>query len=273
LDTELQSWHPERFENRVRLAVVLGSGLSGLERLVEPVCVSPYSAVPGLARPLISGHPGRLVLGRLGGETVLFCAGRHHMYEGYDLSEAGAVVTTAAALGCCAILLTQAAGGLHRRIPTDAWLIPSDIVYLPAGSMRKEGDRGGASIARGIGIPGSGESIISTDLCSTVERAVHRAGIVPFRGVLFWTSGPAYETAAEARAALALGADAANMSCLPELLAARRSGVRAACLSRITNHTANCSAHRTDHEGIVRRAREAVASLARIVVELARHVG
>ncbi len=195
------------------------------------------------------------------------------MYEGYNLSEAGAVVRTAASLGCRAILLTQAAGGLHRRIPTDSWLIPSDIVYLSAGSMGRGGGQRGAPIARGVEIPGSGESIIPADLCSAVEHAVHRAGIVPFKGILFWTAGPAYETAAEARAALALHADAANMSCLPELLAARRSGVRAACLSRITNHTANCSAHRTDHEGIVRRGRGAVSSLARIVVELARHVG
>lgn len=204
---------------------------------------------------------------------MLFCVGRHHMYEGCDISEAGAVVTTAASLGCRAILLTQAAGGLHRRIPTDSWLIPYDIVHLSAGEMGRGGDRGGGSIARGVEIPGSGESIITADFCSAVERAARRAGIVPFRGILFWTAGPAYETAAEARAALLLDADAANMSCLPELLAARRSGVRAACLSRITNHTANCSVHRTDHEGVVRRGRGAVSSLARIVVELARLLG
>jgi purine nucleoside phosphorylase len=118
-----------------------------------------------------------------------------------------------------------------------------------------------------------GSPLVSSDLRAAVERAVLDAGLIPSAGVLFWAAGPAYETAAEARAARALGADAANMSCLPELHAAAASGIRAACLSRITNHTANCSVRRTDHEEIVRKGIHAVASLERIVTILAGRIG
>ena len=201
---------------------------------------------------------------------MILCAGRHHIYEGFDLEGAGAVVRTAASLGCTSILLTQAAGGLDRNLPVGSWLVPADVVYFPW--RRGDSERGGWEM-RPDGIITDGGLLVDGHLRDLVTLAVHQSGITPRAGILYWTPGPCYETAAEARAARALGADAANMSCLPELLAARRAGIGAACLSWITNHTANCSVSRTDHEEIVRMGKQTVQSLARIVAELAHLLG
>lgn len=241
-----------------------------MEGVIESELSCPYTAVPGLRPTSVSGHAGRLLLARMGGERVILCAGRHHIYEGYDLEGAGAVVRMAASFGCTSILLTQAAGGLHRNLPVGSWLIPADVVFLPSrgGYLKREGlEVGPNRINTGGGL------LIDTHLRDLVAHVVHQSGITPRAGILYWTPGPCYETAAEARAARALGADAANMSCLPELLAARRAGVGAACLSWITNHTANCSPCRTDHEQIVRMGGQRVRSLARIVAALAHHLG
>jgi len=256
--------------NQARLAVILGSGLSMMQDIVEPELSCSYAAVPGLSPTSVPGHAGRLLLARMGGKRVILCAGRHHIYEGFDLEGAGAVVTMAASLGCRSIVLTQAAGGLHRSLPVDSWLVPDRVVMFPSRGRdmnRAAGDTKTDGTAAGVG------GLIDTHLSDSVARAVQCAGLTPHRGTVYWTQGPCYETAAEARAARALGADAANMSCLPELLAARRSGTRAACLSWITNHTVNCSTRRTDHGEVVRKGERAVQSLARIVVALARGIG
>lgn len=260
---------PERFVNRARLAVILGSGLSLMEDVVESELSCPYTAVPGLRPTSVSGHAGRLLLARMGERRVMLFAGRHHLYEGFDLESAGAVVTTAASLGCRYIVLTQAAGGLHRGLPVDSWLVPADVVFFPS---RRRNVNPARRVMEPEGEVGGGGLLIDTYLRDMVAGAVRCVGMTPHAGNVYWTQGPCYETAAEARAAQVFGADAANMSCLPELLAARRTGVAAACLSWITNHTANCSPHRTDHEEIVRMGERSVHTLARIVAELARRI-
>jgi len=80
-------------------------------------------------------------------------------------------------------------------------------------------------------------------------------------GTLCWTSGPVYETAAEARAAALMGADAATMSSYPELIAARREGLEAASLGLITNQAANVSGGRTDHAEVMCAGGAGVRSL------------
>ncbi len=52
------------------------------------------------------------------------------------------------------------------------------------------------------------------------------------------SSGPSFETPAEIRAARILGADLVGMSTVPEVILARRAGLRCAAVSVVTNYAA-----------------------------------
>jgi purine-nucleoside phosphorylase len=237
-----------RFRGRADTAIVLGSGLSVLERWVEVILSQPYRTIEGMPHPTARGHPGRLSLVRIGTREVILLCGRVHMYEGFGFEEAGSAVTIASELGCRRIIITHAAGGLHAGVPIGSWLVPSHVVSFPCRSAWQ------MSVGA---IPG--------DFGKKIALSGLKGGVDIRRGTLFWTPGPVYETAAEARAAFALGADAASMSALPELAAARKVRMETAVMSLITNHTANVSQDRTAHHDVVRRGRNGAKILLEIL--------
>jgi purine-nucleoside phosphorylase len=249
-----------RFGGKADLAVILGSGLSAMEGISAPVDSCLYGDFEDLPAPTVTGHPGRIFLLR---ERVLVFAGRAHLYEEGKWGAAAGPVRLAADLGCRSLLLTQAAGSLRAGLRPGSWMLAGDIVSLPFSRSR-------------LGFPGSrtaGKSpLISEQFRTLVSRASLRAGVGLENGTLFWTPGPNYETAAEAIVAQRLGADAATMSPLPELVEAAKIGMEAACLSWITNHTANVSREETGHEKVVRMGKVGAGTLLRIVQAVSREM-
>jgi len=108
---------------RARWAVVCGSGLSGVADMLEDQAVFPYESLFGFESPEIIGHPGRLVLGRMGDAWCAVFQGRTHLYEGKGVAPTLAAVRLAHALRIRNICITNAAGAL--RPPLGAgWLMP-----------------------------------------------------------------------------------------------------------------------------------------------------
>ena len=62
-----------------------------------------------------------------------------------------------------------------------------------------------------------------------------------------------------------LGAAAASMSALPELVTARAAGIEAAVLSLITNHAPSVGGGPIDHESVTRRAESGLEPLAALI--------
>ncbi len=251
-----------RFKGRVRLAVVLGSGLSSIDTIFDPQAVVRYEDIPGFANPSVAGHPGLLTLAGGVGGVVAVLAGRLHFYESGDPDEAASSVRMASMLGCRSVVLTQAAGALKSGIIPGTWLLPSDIVSFPARGIPGKG-LGGHSA--GSKLP----HLIDPRLGSSIRAAALRAAVPLRNAVVYWTTGPAYETPAEARAAVEMGADAATMSPVPELLVARRLGIAAACLTLVTNEAPNVSGGGTDHETVLKNAKKGAEALPDLVRELA----
>ena len=63
-------------------------------------------------------------------------------------------------------------------------------------------------------------------------------------------NGPQFETGAEIRFARAIGADAAGMSTVPEVIAARHAGMRIAGVSCITNMAAGILDQPLSHQEV-----------------------
>jgi len=64
------------------VAVILGTGLSGLASQVDVSAAVSYADLPGFPRSTVETHAGRLVLGTLEGRRVAVMQGRTHAYEG-----------------------------------------------------------------------------------------------------------------------------------------------------------------------------------------------
>ncbi len=250
-------------------AVVLGSGLSKLADEADSLARVPYETIPGFGRTSVAGHPGFVSLCRIAGSMVLLFAGRFHAYEGAGARSLAAPVSFAKRAGCSRIVLTNAAGSLSRRIRPRSWLLATDMVAFPlrGGSRFAGGPPDGVSRRAGRRPP---TPHVSGRLSAALGRAAREARVPLEKGILCWTTGPTYETAAEARAAAFMGADAATMSSLPELLAARRLRMEAACLSWITNETAAISDGRTDHTDVLAGGEEGARSLGALIAAFLR---
>jgi len=252
-----------RLPDLPEIVVVLGSGLSDLVDQVERPVTVPFSDVAGFPPTTVAGHPGRYVFGILEGRRVLLQAGRFHFYEGCPSEVVGAPVRVAHALGAETLILTNAAGGIDRRLEPGAIVLVEDHVNMQWRSPL-------------IGPVGDGEGRwpdMSTpydpDLQAIALAAARTVGVQLTRGTYAAVLGPSYETPAEIRMLRSLGVDAVGMSTVPEVLLARALGLRVAAFSVIANRASGLAAGPLSHDDVtevVQRASESLARVLRLVV-------
>ena len=110
------------------VGVVLGSGLGAWAEGLEETDRIPYREIPHMPVSTVVGHPGFLVLGRSGSVPVACLQGRVHLYEGHAPERVVFGVRALARLGCRAVLLTNAAGGVNASFsPGDLMLITDHL--------------------------------------------------------------------------------------------------------------------------------------------------
>jgi purine-nucleoside phosphorylase len=110
--------------------------------------------------------------------------------------------------------------------------------------------------------------LISDSFRLEIIDAARRKGVRLRQGILFWTTGPCYETPAESLAAVEMGASLASMSGIPELVAAREVGIETALLSLVTNHAPSVSGAGVEHSGVLREGERGVLALNDIIAGL-----
>ncbi len=243
---------------RPKIGIVLGSGFGGVLDLFARESELAFDAIPGFAGPTVAGHPGRLIIGRVGTVPVCLLAGRAHYYEGHDLASVTFPIRVLARLGITDLLLTNAAGGIDPALrPGDFMLLEDHINFI------------GANPLRGPAWPGCERfvdltAVYDAALSARLVRAARAVKVRLRRGVYLAVSGPSYETPAEIRAFARLGADAVGMSTVPEAIVARQCGLRVAGLSLITNLAAGQARQAISHAEVLTmaaRARERAGAL------------
>lgn len=222
------------------LGIVLGSGLGPFADEAADAIAVGYAELPGFPVPSVEGHAGRLVVGAIEGRRVALFQGRGHYYERGDANAMRVAIDTFKSLGGEILLLTNAAGGLntHWRPPTLV-AITDHINFSGMNPL--------------IGHAGADRFVPLTraydpNLIETLRRAAREADVVLHEGVYMWFSGPSFETPAEIRAARALGANLAGMSTVPEVILARRAGLRVAAVSVVTNYAAGLQGGDPSHD-------------------------
>lgn len=247
-----------------RVALILGSGLGRLAEAAPDTTVVSADAVPGYPASTVDGHEGRLVFGTLEDTSVVFVRGRVHLYEGYSVSRLTMPVRLVHALGAERMVVTNSAGGINRTFH------PGDLMFITDHLNMVDASLGpGADTAARV--PGDLVPYYDPDWTDRAAQVALDLGVTTRRGVYAWMLGPSYETPAEIRALDRLGADAVGMSTVPEVVQARRLGMRVLGLSTITNPAAGIADGALDHDDVLavgERVRGELADLVRGIVRV-----
>jgi purine-nucleoside phosphorylase len=250
----------KRVTSTPRVALVLGSGLSGLADAFSESVSIPYRDVAGMPQASVAGHPGQLVVGALDGVSVVAMQGRLHPYEGHALSAVVLGVRLMARLGARALIATNAAGGLDAQLTPGSLLAISDHLNLSGQNCLV----GANDPALGPRFPDM-SAAYDPGLRAHARAAADALGIELHEGVYAGVLGPSYETPAEVRMLRLLGASVVGMSTVQEVIAARHLGLRVLGLSCVTNLAAGLSPHPLTHQDVEETARASAASLTALV--------
>lgn len=226
------------------VGVILGTGLGRIVERLERAVAVPTSVTAWLHAPSATGHAGRIASGSVRGCPVVALQGRVHAYEGFDDAAITRGVELLAALGVTTLLVTNASGGLRHDMASGELLVVDDHLDL----VRR------ASAPPRAHRPDRAEPPYCPRLVGLALSAARRAGVRARAGVYARLLGPSYETRAEYRMLLRLGADVAGMSTVPEVLAARRLGLAVAAVSVVTNVANPDAPQETDADEVCRLA-------------------
>jgi len=231
------------------IALVLGSGLGAFaDEFAESIRI-PYAKIPHFPQSTAIGHAGQLVVGKIEGVAVVGMQGRVHLYEGYSAKEVAFPVRVFAQLGVKAVILTNAAGGIRGEFTQGRLVVITDHINLQ-GSNPLVGEN---EQEFGPRFPDMTMAYDREFRAIAISCAKH-LGIDLGEGVYAALAGPSYETPAEIRFLRTIGADLVGMSTVPEVIAARHSGIRVLGISCVTNAAAGILDQPLDHADVLATA-------------------
>lgn len=218
---------------RPKIALVLGSGLGAFADEFANTTRIPYAKIPNFPRSTAIGHAGQLVLGSIDGIPVAGMQGRVHLYEGYSAKQVAFPMRVFARMGVKAVILTNAAGGINLNYSEGALVALRDHINLQGANplIGPNDDRFGPRFP-------DMTRAYDPDFRRFVSEEGKKLNLNLHEGIYLALAGPNYETPAEIHAFRTLGADLVGMSTVPEVLAARHSGIRVLGISCVTNMAA-----------------------------------
>jgi purine-nucleoside phosphorylase len=232
----------------------------------NPVRIS-YESIPHFPMVTVEGHAGELVLGSMCNKRIVTMAGRFHYYEGYSLRDITYPVRVMKRLGAQVLIVTNAAGAINRSFKVgDLMLITDHINGFKQDPLRGEN-------ADELG-PRFVDMTYTYDrnLLTLAEKVGKREGINLQKGVYIASPGPSYETPAEIRSYSLIGADAAGMSTIPEVIVARHMKMRVLGISCMTNMAAGVLDKGLNHAEVIETARKVKGDFIRFVKAILKEI-
>jgi purine-nucleoside phosphorylase len=252
-----------RTRQQPRIGLVLGSGLGGLAEAVEQPDIIAAGDIPYWPPSTVEGHQGRLLIGKLEGQTVLVQQGRAHHYEGHTMQRVTLPIRVMQLLGLEAVILTNAAGAINPAFrPGDVMLLTDHINFM--GMAGDSPLRGPNDPSLGPRFPDMSQ-VYDRDLRQAALAVAERAGLTLHQGVYVCLGGPSFETPADLRFLRLIGADAVGMSTVPEATVARHGGLRVLAFSGISNAANLDGSTITTHAEVLEAGHTLVPKLTEIV--------
>ncbi len=213
-----------------QIGIILGTGLGSLAEGIGVDAKISYEEIPHFPISTVESHPGRLILGKLSGRSVVAMQGRFHYYEGYDLRQVTFPVRVMKALGANILVVSNACGGLNPLFKAGDIMVISDHINL-LGSNPLFGPN---DESLGPRFPDMC-CCYDPELIALAENVALNLGLKLQKGVYVAVAGPNLETAAEYRFLRLIGADVVGMSTVPEVIVARHQGMRVLGFSLVTD--------------------------------------
>jgi len=255
-----------RIEYKLRVAVILGSGLGELARAVEGAVVIPYETLPDWPVATVIGHKGSLVIGKMEGQEVVVMQGRVHYYEGYSMAQVTLPVRVFRRLGVETLVVTNAAGAVNPDFePGNLMLIKDHLNLIGMAGLNPL--RGANLEEFGPRFPDMSQAY-DRQLCTLARESAKEKGIVLQEGVYVCLSGPSFETPADLRFLRMAGADAVGMSTVPEVTVARHAGMRVLGISGISNKANLDGNTLTTHAEVLEAGKKIVPKLTMLIQEV-----
>ncbi len=230
------------------VAVVLGSGWSGVVSHLQDTSSIGYDRLPAFVPSRVEGHVSEVVVGLSRTQRVVMLRGRSHTYETGDCSAMAGALRSLKTWGVVSIILTNAAGSLHTAMPPGSLMLITDHINAPQRSPLI----GIADSSRFVDMTGA----YDPGLRQFALQLARRRNQILHTGTFLWAVGPQFETPAEVRLFAAWGADAVGMSTVPETILARHVGLRVLGLSFITNLAAGLSSEALTHAATLQNVKD-----------------
>ncbi len=251
-----------RTRHQPQIGMILGSGLNPLADEISDADVIPFGQIPLFPVSTVEGHAGQLVIGTLCGQSVIAMRGRVHYYEGYPMQQVTLPVRVMQSLGAGVLIVTNAAGGVSIGYRAGDLMLITDHINL-VGMAGLNPLRGPNDAALGPRFPNMNDAY--DPALADLARVVAQEKQIPLReGVYIMLAGPTYETQADVRFLRTIGADAAGMSTVPEVIVARHGGMRVLGIALISN-SLTVGHGKVNHDEVLAAGRDAVPRLGALI--------
>ena len=252
-----------KITNKPEVGIIVGSGLGGLVQEVEIEHEFAYTDIPHFPLSTVKGHSGKLLFGKLNGKQVVMLSGRFHYYEGYTMQEVTFPVRVMHGLGASLLMVSNAAGGMHKDFRVgDIMLIQDHINLFPEHPLRGKNDE-----KIGPRFPDMTEPY-DLQLIAKVKQIATENNIQLHQGVYIGLQGPTFETKAEYKWLAIIGGDTVGMSTVPEVIVARHMQMRVVGMSVITDLGIRDEMNVITHEEVLEAAANAAPKMAFLFKEL-----
>ena len=224
-----------KIDSKPDLAIILGSGLSGLQNILDNKIIIKYTDIPGYFNTTVKGHEGKFVFGIFKNKYILMAVGRFHYYEGLSLDEVGLPIKIFHVLECNNIIITNSSGCLQANWTLgDVMIIDGHYDFTFRSNVQNPRLH-------------KGDNYYNQELINLVLKIKPKIKL----GKYGWVLGPIYETKSEIINMKDHGVNAVGMSTVPEVLMAHKLGINILALALMSNYAVGLTTDELTHKKVL----------------------
>ncbi len=239
------------------MAILLDRGMEGLLEGIQDAVTLHFRDLPGFpAAADDASNDGTLTIGTLEGARIACLSGYGTYADTGDLNAMAFPFETLTLLGCTVLIMANGVTSVKADFLTGHLVNIVDHINLSGLNPLIGAASAGGYMSLAEAYDGR--------LQRRLRRATVSAGVTFQDAVQMWFPGPVFATPAEARVARSLGADVIGHSFIPELIVARRIGLRVLALGAVAGFSAGFQNGNPTHASFRAGCLQGVISMRRL---------